>query len=226
MTIARNQKGTCPHCKTPNRFEDVKYRQGGGIGNFQGERIENFPNWDLINGSEDKTKLLQTCRCTACGEIIIFFGEQMVYPIGAKRNYAPKEVPTEIGQDFNEACLVESLSSKASAALARRCLQNMLHEQKIAKANLSQEIDEAMKNLPSHLNEAIDAIRNIGNFAAHPMKSTNSGDSIDVEEGETEWILDALEQLFDFYYVQPAITKAKRAALDVKLQSIGKPLSK
>ena len=218
MTIARNQKGTCPHCKTPNRFEDVQYRQGTGTSHFF--------DFNLINGTEDRTKLLQTCRCTACGEIIIFFGEQMVYPLGAIRKSAPKEVPTNISQDFNEACLVESLSSKASAALARRCLQNMLHEQGITKANLSQEIGEAMKNLPSHLSEAIDAIRNIGNFAAHPMKSTNSGDIIDVEEGETEWILDVLEQLFDFYYVQPAITKAKKAALDVKLQSVGKPPSK
>jgi hypothetical protein len=80
-----------------------------------------------------------------------------------------------------------------------------------------------MTKLPSHLSGAIDAIRNIGNFAAHPIKSDSTGNIVDVEEGETEWILDVLEQLFDFYYVSPARTKAKKNALNAKLKSIGKP---
>ncbi|MCD4756547.1 DUF4145 domain-containing protein [bacterium] len=150
----------------------------------------------------------------------------MICPLGAMRPSAPKEVPTDISQDFNEASLIEPLSSKASAALARRCLQSMLHEQGISKNNLSQEIEKAMETLPSHLSEAIDAVRNIGNFASHPIKSTNSGQIIDVEKGETEWILDVLEQLFDFYYVQPTLTKLKKKALDEKLKSANKPPNK
>jgi len=145
----------------------------------------------------------------------------MVYPLGSTRPPCPNEVPVKIAQDYNEACLVEHLSPKAASALARRCLQNMLHERGISKKNLSKEIDEAMKSLTSHLSEAIDAIRTIGNFAAHPIKSINTGNIVDVEEGETEWILDVLEQLFDFYYVQPTITKAKRAALNAKLVATG-----
>ena len=215
MVIASGHTGKCPHCKTPNRFEIVRERSGGGISQFS--------NAMLITGREDGVKELRPCRCTECGEVILFFDEQMIYPHGAIRSSAPKEIPKNISNDFNEACLVEPLSSKASSALARRCLQNILHEKGISKRNLSEEIDEAMKNLPSHLSEAIDAVRNIGNFATHPIKSTNTGEIIEVEEGETEWILDVLEQLFDFYYVQPAITKAKKSALDAKLQSAGKP---
>lgn len=45
---------------------------------------------------------------------------------------------------------------------------------------------------------------------------------MDVEPGESEWDLDVLEGLFDFYYVQPAILKEKRAALDKKLGQAGK----
>jgi hypothetical protein len=33
----------------------------------------------------------------------------------------------------------------------------------------------------------LDAIRTIGNFAAHPIKSTSSGEIVDVEPGEAEW---------------------------------------
>ena len=52
--------------------------------------------------------------------------------------------------------------------------------------------------LPSHLTGSLDAVRNIGNVAAHPTKSEASGEIIDVEPGEAEWNLDVLESLFDF----------------------------
>ena len=62
-----------------------------------------------------------------------------------------------------------------------------------------------------------------GNFSAHPTKSTNTGEIIDVEPGEAEWNLDVLELLFDHYFVAPEKLKQKRAALDVKLAEAGKP---
>lgn len=89
--------------------------------------------------------------------------------------------------------------------------------------DLSKEIDEAMQTLPSYLAESIDAIRHIGNFAAHPNKSTSTGQIVDVEIGEAEWALDVLEDLFDFYYVQPAITQRKKDAMNEKLKDLGKP---
>jgi hypothetical protein len=46
------------------------------------------------------------------------------------------------------------------------------------------------------LASAVDAVRNVGNFAAHPIKSKSTGDVLDVEPGEAEWLLDALERLF------------------------------
>ncbi len=212
MAIEEGSRDTCPHCKTPNRFEKST-----------DHNRHNLTFWNVTNGSDDHNKILKLCRCTNCGENIIFFGEIMVHPKGATRPPCPAEVPEEIAKDYKEACLVEHLSQKASAALGRRCLQNMLHERGIVKENLSKEIDEVMKTLPSYLSEAIDSIRNIGNFAAHPIKSTNTGEIVDVEEGETEWILNVLEQLFDFYYVQPAKTQTKRNALNQKLQEAGKP---
>ncbi len=219
MTIEINQRGTCPHCKTPNRFEGVQYieRRTGK------DRVVYFPGFELLDNLKDEITILKSCRCTECGKIILFLGKQMVYPIGASRTSSPKEVPEKIANDFNEACLVEPLSKKASAALARRCLQNILHDQNIHKKNLSEEIEEAMNKLPTYLSDAIDAVRNIGNFAAHPIKSKNTGEIVDVEDGETEWILDTIEQLFDFYYIQPAKTKAKKDTLNLKLKSIGKP---
>ena len=75
----------------------------------------------------------------------------------------------------------------------------------------------ASKTLPLGLAEAIDDVRNVGNFAAHPLKGTNTALVLDVEPGEAEWTLVVLETLFDYYFVQPARLKAKRYALNKKL---------
>ena len=66
----------------------------------------------------------------------------------------------------------------------------------------------------------------MGNFATHATKSEHSGEIVDVETGEAEWNLDVLEDLFDEYYVRPARAKAKRAALNEKLEAAGKQLMK
>jgi hypothetical protein len=135
-------------------------------------------------------------------------------------------VPSEFAEDYREACLTLADSPKASAALSRRCLQHLLREHaKVKSGNLAEEIQQVLdaKNLPSYLAESFDAVRNIGNFAAHPMKSTASGEIIAVEAGEAEWNLEVLESLFDFYFTQPALLKKKRDALNAKLKEAGKP---
>jgi hypothetical protein len=129
-------------------------------------------------------------------------------------------------EDYREACEVLPSSAKAAAALGRRTLQHILREQAHVKhSNLDKEIQETLDKslLPTHLAQSIDAVRQIGNFAAHPIKSTNTGEIVPVEPGEAEWTLDVLEGLFDFYYVQPAILGRKRTALNQKLKDAGKP---
>lgn len=211
MVIKAKETGKCPYCAVTNRFEEATT-----------DRFHSFTGERLIHGNKDYFTL-EVSRCTACGKNVIFWHNQMILPLGSSRPHCPKEVPKNIAKDYEESCLVEHLSPKAAAALARRCLQNMLHEQGIKKRDLSEEIKEAMKKLPSHLSEAIDSIRNIGNFGTHPIKSTDTGLIVEVEEGEAEWNLNTIEQLFDFYYVQPAKTKLKRNALNLKLKEVGKP---
>ena len=152
-----------------------------------------------------------------------------VKPLTSSRPPVPTEVDEKFASDYKEACLILTFSPKASAALSRRFLQNILREKAgVKKGDLSKEIQQIIdgSSLPSHLSESIDAIRNVGNFAAHPIKSTSTGEIVEVEVGEAEWILDVLESLFDFYFVQTAILKAKRDALNKKLSDAGKPSMK
>ena len=173
--------------------------------------------------------------CPTCKQLICrlerssFDGQVLeriaAYPKGTARP-VPVEVEDEFANDFREACLVIGDSEKASAALSRRCLQNLLHEKAKTKAkDLAPQIQEVLDSgkLPSHLEDAIDGVRAIGNFAAHPVKSKHTGEVIEVEPGEAEWTLDTLEGLFDFYFVQPAKLEKKRDALNKKLEAAGKP---
>lgn len=175
-------------------------------------------------------------QCPGCGKFIIHLAHLypngkikdtfLVYPKAISRSPLSSHVPDKFAQDYKEACLVIADSPKASAALSRRCLQNILREKAMVKhQNLSKEIEEVLssKSLPTFLADGIDAVRTIGNFAAHPIKSTSTGELVHVEPGEAEWLLDLLEGLFDFYFVQPAELKRKREVLDKKLADAGKP---
>lgn len=152
---------------------------------------------------------------------------QIIWPIPSSKPPAPQEVPENIANDYNEASIVLQFSPKASAALSRRCLPSTLRDAgHTTKKDLNDPINEVLPKLPGYIAESLDAIRNIGNFAAHEQKSTTSGVILDVEPGEAEWNLDVLDALFDFYYVRPEIERKKREALDKKLLEAGKQAMK
>lgn len=59
-------------------------------------------------------------------------------------------------------------------------------------------------------------LRKIGNFSAHEKKLA-TGEVIDVDEAEAEWLLELLSVAFDFYYVTPANDAQRRMELAKKL---------
>jgi hypothetical protein len=155
-----------------------------------------------------------------------------VYPWNTFRKPIPLEVPSQIKEDYEEACKVLPISSKASAALSRRCLQAILREPGYSQRDLVQQIDallnepDAAKATPTALRETVDVIRNFGNFSAHHINKQTTLQVIPVEPGEAEWCLDILDEMFDHYYVKPSRAKARKAALNAKLAAAGKPASK
>lgn len=185
--------------------------------------------------------VLIRCECPACERAIIRLQQQtaqgaifdrQVFPLGSSRGPTPTAVPPNIAGDYEEACNVLVISPKASAALSRRCLQNMLHSHGYKGKDLAKEIDlllnepDRSKAIPSKLRMTIDAIRNFGNFSAHPIDDKTSLQIIDVEPEEAEWCLEVVEEMFDHFYVGPAEAGVKKAALDAKLIAAGKPVSK
>lgn len=226
MSTRAGDTGTCPHCRTGVRFERVSLDGFGVVSQV----IVRIPSQAWIE--------LHLSGCPVCGKGVVELGRigeatggsnggpGVIYPRGAGRPIAAEVslAAPGLAADFAEAVAVLPTSRKASAALSRRCLQFVLTTAGgVKKRDLADQIGEVLRKLPPQIAENVDAIRHVGNFAAHPMKSTNSGEIVDVEDGEAEWLLDVLEELFDFYYVGPAKAAAKRDALNKKLADLGKP---
>jgi hypothetical protein len=145
--------------------------------------------------------------------------EFILFPRTSGRKALPPEVPEPYAGLYREAALIVGDSPRASAALSRRCLQHLLREEAHApKGDLYNEIEWTINNaqLPHYCTDSLHELREIGNMAAHPNKSSATGDYMEVEPGEAEWTLDTLDALFGFYFIEPAKTAARKAALSAK----------
>lgn len=113
----------------------------------------------------------------------------------------PDYIPTAVLSDYLEACAIADLSPKASATLARRCLQGMIRDfwSVTGKPNLHQEI-LAIENLVDPVVwEAILSVKKIGNIGAHMEKDINL--IIDVSPEEADLLIEMIEMLLDDWYV-------------------------
>lgn len=183
-------------------------------------------NWEIVQVSRGQSYVgwaYRTAHCPGCQQLTIqlatskwgngeyiYSAWSQFYPAGSNRGPVPKEVPANIAADYTEACRVLPISPKASAALSRRCLQNILRAHGYKDKDLAREIDlllneaDPTKAIPSTLRVTVDGIRNFGNFSAHPITDLTSLQIIDVEPHEAEWCLEILEEMFQHFYVRPA----------------------
>ena len=223
----------CPHCLTAFYTDEAEDHFVDYATEHHGTIVETDP----VRGNQHRW-MLQMVVCPTCHECIativilecirnIIKQKVIVWPRHTGRPPVPPEVPDEFKRDYLEACLIIADSPKASAALSRRCLQQILRDKAQVQHpnNLAKAIEETVdkNDLPSDLAASLDAVRNIGNFAAHPNKGINTGEIVEVEPGEAEWCLDVIEMLFDHYFVWPAKIRARTMALNDKLIEMGKP---
>lgn len=112
----------------------------------------------------------------------------------------PSYIPKPILDDYNEACLIKDLSPKASATLARRCLQGMIRDfWEINRPTLKQEIETIKDKAAPQTWEAIDAVRKIGNIGAHMEQDINQ--IIEVEPDEASLLIQLIEMLMGDWYI-------------------------
>ena len=112
----------------------------------------------------------------------------------------PDYVPEAVRNDYIEALSILQLSPKASATLARRCLQGIIHDfWGIHEKNLNAEITSLKEKVTVSQWKAIDALRKVGNIGAHMEHDVDH--IIDVDPDEAEKLLKLIELLIDKWYV-------------------------
>lgn len=216
----------CPHCLVEFHDNVGQIHIGNDIEGSYEIKTRTCPSCRKLVLHLTQFKTEQKMVNNQLRQIRTELSERLIRPKIANRPPCPPEVPVQFATDYSEACHVLDDSAKASAALSRRCLQNIIHDQLgVKKRDLNLEIQEVIDNklFPSDILDSIDAIRNIGNFAAHPIKSSSSGEIVEVEPNEADWNLDVLEMMFDYLFVRPALVQKKRDALNAKLKDAGKP---
>ena len=210
-TLTENRD--CPHC---SRAINITWY------NIKLNKISN-KRWVVFYG-----------ECPSCNEMIMKIVDDYSIETDPEESWLihPKEViqkqlsiyiPDRYSEPYTQALKILHISPDASAALSRRCLQDLLREEaNITHGNLSNEIQQVINSndLSSDLRTSLHYIRKIGNLAAHPEKDIHAGKIVKVEPEEAKWVLDTLYDLFDHYFVRKKTTAERKAGIDAKISKL------
>lgn len=121
----------------------------------------------------------------------------------SKAKPQPEYIPVEIRKNYEEACLILNDSPKASAAMARRCLQGIVRDfwniPEGKRGNLGAEINFIKEQVTEDTWDAIHAVRSVGDIGAHMAKDVNF--IVEIEPDEADLLVQLIETLFEDWYV-------------------------
>jgi len=189
-------RAICPHCGSLAVFQSMGSANMGHV---------------LIDGY--LASIFYQGRCPGCfgialGVCLIVEDEaqhRLIWPHSVPPDRSPSGLDPEYKSIYDQARNVLDMSPMASAVLARRCLQHVIREKLgIKKKNLFDEIAEAVTRpeLSTPTRSALDHVRKIGNWGAHPVEDQASA-IIEVTQEDAEYTLQVLELLFQDLYAVP-----------------------
>lgn len=108
-------------------------------------------------------------NCSSCSEPTIWHGEKLIYPLHSVAEAPSQDLPENIRADFEEARIIASLSPRGAAALLRLAIQKLCAHLGQSGKNINNDIAAlVLLGLPAKVQQALDAVRVIGNDAVHP----------------------------------------------------------
>lgn len=197
----------CPHCSmymadTPDT-KQIRYSS------FESEH-SSLGTGSASNGYRCANSELKLVfyKCPNCSRYSIFVTgngnsvkevKMSILPISSAKQF-PEYIPECIRQDYEESCKIVNLSPKASATLARRCIQGMIHDfWNIKKYTLKEEIKALEDKVPGEIWSSLTALREMGNIGAHMEIDTNI--IIDIDPNEAETLIQLIELLMKEWYI-------------------------
>jgi len=222
---------TCPYCGHVQTLTEPKMTSGITRLNVASDNYSQLALWAIAVGcsNPDCDQVQVTAKLGVYGHDPITsranfhsaFAEYRLRPDSVAKPQ-PDFIPHAIRIDYEEACKISHLSPKASATLARRCIQGMIRDFcGVTKKRLIDEINtlkslEEDDKLPRGVTvesiEAIDAVRKIGNIGAHMEKDIDLIIEVDPEEAAT--LIELIETLLEDWYVARERRKSRFAKVN------------
>lgn len=198
----------CPHCDTAAFVEDDDF-ETTSLELYTGDNLYHYTLVGITCPNPSCRRASLTLKIHKIGSIggVVFpidnsLQIRSIIPSGIKdraKTY-PSYVPDSILDDYKEACAIADLSPKASATLARRCLQGMIRDfWDIESDTLNKEILAIEDKVDPMVWDAIDSVRKVGNIGAHMEKDINV--IVDVNSEEANLLIEVIEMLLDDWYV-------------------------
>lgn len=184
MTVASiyNKRFSCPHCEA---FADHEWRMTLGRRIWansknappsetrgDGTQISYKDGVRALNGQSSADAFIQNVflsKCESCEEVTIWVGDKQIYPAVSSAPVINPDTPEAIAADYHEAASIMSSSPRGAAALLRLAIQKLCAFLGEDGKNINKDISELVKKgLDHRIQQALDALRVIGNEAVHP----------------------------------------------------------
>ncbi len=220
----------CPHCGFKVAVSTLRNRS-----------FYTYGHQNIFFHGENVSCVVLRCANAVCNKESLWFtyspeeGGKLVRKRLVPRSSAkpwPDYIPKKIRDDYEEACLILEDSPKASAALARRCLQGMIRDfWDINKNNLYKEIEAIQSDVGNEVYQALLGLKNIGNIGAHPetIADVTADDAqalvgahpetiVDVTADDAQALVSLLHLLVEMWYID----REKRSQQLAKVTKLGK----
>ncbi|PPC92874.1 MAG: hypothetical protein CTY33_10110 [Methylotenera sp.] len=184
---------TCPNCGAFAQQENWGYGDNG-VGPYSGSQGQYAVGVSL---------------CMHCKKHTIWHYDKMVYPYRGSAPMPNKDMPIEILKDYEEAASILTKSPRGASALLRLCIQKLCVHLGAKGININDDIkDLVKKGLPIQIQQALDAVRVIGNNAVHPGQidtdnPTMAGSLFTLVNLVTDYMISKPKEVSDIYESLP-----------------------
>jgi hypothetical protein len=128
-----------------------------------------FLEFDRHQPVSQKVTNLHLSQCYSCKEFSVWRHEHLVFPVAGEGPSPNEDLPLGVRGDYEEANQILKVSPRGSAALLRLAIQKLCVELGEKGENINDDIASLVKKgLAPMVQQALDAVRVIGNEAVHP----------------------------------------------------------
>lgn len=131
------------------------------------EDYKQTPGQSLIISGHVKDAVVS--QCPVCLRRLVWVNGRIVWPQVGGTQPANPDMPKDVLEDYQEAASIVYQSPRGAAALLRLAVQKLCKHLGEPGKNINTDVGALVtKGLDTHIQEALDAVRVIGNEAVHP----------------------------------------------------------